>query len=246
MSILAHGLRASAGNTGGVAIEFVGSSAQLYAKSSPTVTASLTSLTGGIASAPQSGDLVITSIGYANRANNDITCTTSGYTEIADLYANDRIDAKFAVFYKVLTSAETTVSFGGTSSTNSDIPVIIYVLRNVNQTTPLDVTPTTETGIDSAIPNCPSITTVTPNAMIVGFGGGASEAGIFNLTAPSGTENFIESDYITILGNFLLRSGAFSYLQETSGTYDPPAFGIIGDDSIRWSSAAVTIAIRPL
>lgn len=244
--MLWHKLQGAGGVGGAAGIEFVGSYGVSNAQSA-SISVSLTSLSGGIATQPSAGDIVIAAVSFVESPDKDITCTTSGYTEVTELYVNGTRDTNMAVFYKVLSSAETVVAFGGTGDTQSNISTIIYVWRGIDQSTPLDATSTTATKTNSGIPDCPSITTVTNNAVVVGFGaagGGGTQPDIFNLTTPSGVSNFIEA--YDSSGDRENTLAAFSYLQETAGSYDPPIFGITnGSDDTDYTSGSVTMALRP-
>jgi hypothetical protein len=239
--MLSHFLRAAAIKpTAG--LEFVG--AVFAAATGTTNTLSLTSLAGGIASAPQSGDIVIGVRCFKMATDQTIECTTAGYVEIAELYANSSNDTQLGIYYKVLSSAETDVTFTNGSSTNGFVGA--YVWRGVNQTTPLDVTSTTATGTTS-IPNCPSITSVTNNSVIIAIGTGSGSIGTGTpnavLTVPSGMTNFSQIRTGASTDNDVV-GGFASYLQETAGAYDPAAFGG-GNSDTRNSFCVVTMALRP-
>jgi len=222
-------------------LTFVG--AVLQETSSNSTTLSLTGLSGGIGTSPQAGDIVIGVRGFKSATDQTIDCTTLGYVEIAELYANSNNDAQLGVYYTVLSSAETDVTF--TNATAGTGFVGAYVWRGVNQSTPLDVTPTTITG-NTSRPNCPSITTVTNNCIIVAIGIGVGSLGTNTLnsvlTVPSGMTNFTAIQTGVGTDNDII-GGFASFLQTTAGAYDPATFGG-GNVSTLNSFCGVTIALR--
>jgi len=233
-------LRAAAGASSGLV--FVGGRG-LEAAATQTPSYTLTTLTGGIASSPSIGDIVIACIAFKSVFNLNITCTTAGYTEVADLFQSDTNSINFAAYYKVLTAADTSVAFNLGVSSRSVFAV--HVWRNQNAS-PLDATTTTTTGANTGVPNSPSITTVTNNAVVIAVGaaaGGASgdPAELDDLTVPSGMINFVTQldDGPTV------AIGIASIVRPTAGAYDPPTFGG-GSSNTANSMAACTIALRPL
>lgn len=239
MSGVIQGLLASISSA--KALTFVGGAgSQLTASTGPSY--SLTSLTGGTDSAPSIGDLVIAVIQINDTTDRDITCTTSGYTEVADLRANNTSgsgdDCQLAVYYKVLAAADTTVafSFGGASLTSR---FVVHVWRNQNST-PLDATTTTATTTTYTSLDAPSITTVTNNAVVIAIGAVADgDSNLTGISVPSGMSNFFST------GGSANRLGMASILRTTAGAYDPPAFGVTGSPGADASTCSATMALRP-
>lgn len=203
-----------------------------------TPTYSLTSLSGGVASAPQAGDIVIACVAFNNSIDRNIQCSTSGYTEVADLYASSGNDCHLGVYYKVLTTAETSVAFNLGVAENAFF--VAHVWRNQNST-PLDVTSTTATSINSGVPNAPAITTATDKAVVIAIGAcaGSSTSTLSSLTVPSGMTNFRTAGQTSFA-----RIGIASSVVATSGSFDPPSFGGGNSSSVN-SFCAVTMALRP-
>ena len=88
-----------------MAIQFVGGRTQTSNTNSPaTFAVSLTLLTGGIATFPSPGDLVL--IAYSEGSTTDLALsgkvTTAGFSLVSELYANDTYDMNMAVFSKVM------------------------------------------------------------------------------------------------------------------------------------------------
>ena len=223
----------------GLPLEFVGGTAVSSSTSTATPSFSLTSLTGGLASAPSVGDIVIACIAFKDTADRNIQCTTSGYTEVADLFANSSNDSHLGVYRKVLTEADTSVAFQLEVARTSRFAV--HVWRNINPT-PLDATRTVVASNSSGVPNAPSITTVTDNAIVIAVGAAAGSSGsaqLSNLTVPSGMENFFQVNASTDS-----CIGIASIARPSAGAYDPPAFGG-GAGATSNSFCAVTLALRP-
>jgi hypothetical protein len=219
-------------------LRFVGG-ASTSSSATQTPSFSLAGLSGGLASSPSSGDIVIACVSFKDATNRNIQCTTSGYTEVADLFANTNANvSQLGVYYKVLSAADTSVAFDIGVSVASYFAVQVW--RGINST-PLDATTTTTTG-GTARPNAPSITTVTSGAVVIAVGAGAGDSvqSLGNLTVPSGMGNFFQTTASTDAS-----IGIASILRTATGAYDPPTFG--GGNAISGvnNSCAATLALRP-
>jgi hypothetical protein len=210
------------------------------------------SLTGGTNSTPQAEDLVVVLFATGtDTSNRDMnvrhnatgTFANADYSEIADLFALDTDSTNLYVGYSFMgaTPATGITLPNGTFSNQDGGAVTIQVWRNVDSVTPLDVDSTTTTITSSGIPDPPSITTVTNNAVII-------------VCAASGHGSGIESFSSSELSNFLTAYGSDnydstvgmgSYLQATVGTFNPAAFTASYADNTDYSAAAVTLALRP-
>lgn len=150
----------------------------------------------------------------------------TGYTTIERSQTGD---LSRYVGYKVMgATPDTTIDLGAASSSGStNGGIVIGAFRNVDTTTPLDVTSTTSTTANSA--DCPAITTVNNGCMILAglVKDGSATSGS---TPPTG---------YTLVGyerseQFNRAAVACWYkLQSTAGTEDPPAgSGMTGDFQI--------------
>lgn len=214
----------------------------------------LTTLTGGIASAPAAGDIVIVGNGHPQPSNADVGVSTAGYTELADLYSNGSIyDTNLSVSYKVMSDPpDTSVTVARNAAAANGTTVnpaisVVHVWRNVDQTTPIDVTTVTATGVDSALPDAAAITPVTAGAVIVVIGASARGDTTPTLfTTPSGFGNSVAGynyNSAQTLPKVILMEAA-SYSAWTSGSYNPAAWtGGESDTGNSW--AAVTLVLRP-
>jgi hypothetical protein len=222
-------------------LAYVGGYTESFVGTTSNKIITLTSLTGGLSTAPEEGDVVIFAFSIGAAFASPISYKINTFTEIANLFANDAGDTILQVGYKVMSvSPDTTVTLtGGTSNTLFGGSVAIQVWRGVNET-PLDVTPTTATQINTVIPNPPAITPVTANSQIIVIAGGVHFAGDSQTYAASYLDNFITSSsndtYDSIIG--------MGNVEWISGTYDPASFTFSGTDSADYSNASVTIALR--
>lgn len=222
-------------------IQYVGGFVTSAAGGTTNVSISLTTLTGGLASAPAAGDLVIVSFA-TNGPLGDITYRITGYTQVADLYSNDTYDTNLQVGYKIMgATPDTTVTItGGSGSSSSPLAATVSVWRNVDAITPLDVNSTTVTILNTAIPNPPAILPLTTGSRIVVVGG----AGHVGSTA-SFTASYL-SNFITIGANGTYDcSIGTGHIAWSAGIYDPAAWTYSTTDSTNNSAAAVTMALRP-
>lgn len=200
---------------------------------------SLTNLTGGTGSAPQTGDLVIIGyqVGTTGGDNYNEQIVTSGYIRHQDLFESEStFNSNLAVYYKFM---------GGTPDTSVDMPetgtlaragaVTIQVFRGVASSI-FDVTTTTAQSDNYGRPDPASITPSSPESLIVVVGG-ASHDSIFtnsqlsNFISTTGTDTYSAS----------IGSGTYTW---TSGSFNPSEYGG-GSISALYAWCAVTMALRP-
>lgn len=212
-----------------MAIQFVGRG------SSTSTPLSLTALTGGIDTAARENDLVVYLLSLAGTTDINLAVTTTGYTEVADLYANDTYDTNISVGYKFM---------GATPDTDIARPagtgyaLIAHVWRGVDTSNPMDVTPTTATGTNTGVPTPPAITPTTAGAIVLCLAGNGT------LSTSAFTSSQL-SNFVTITGlsTYDTTTGVGSFAW-TSGAFTPTAWGG-GSTSTSASYAAVSLALRP-
>jgi hypothetical protein len=217
-------------------LQYVGG-AQASRTTAGNLTISLTSLTGGIGTQPIEGDLVLIAGAYVSTT--DGNPSISGYTEIADLYADGTADVNFGAYYKVMTaSPDTSAVFTNTSTDDSS--AVAHVWRNVNAT-PLDVTTTTATGTGTGRPDPAAITPITPEAVVVILAAGANSSDTETLVAPSGYSNQVSvASFAGSAGISVIAASKYW----SSGEENPgQCTGGSTDAAATW--AAATVAIRP-
>jgi hypothetical protein len=234
---------AAAGNS--AAIQYVGGYAAGFAGSTTGQSVSLTSLTGGIASAPAADDLVIVYYGVSTlSADIAIGVDTAGYTEVAELFQTDLSAANLSVSYKVMGSTpDTTVTVSSSNQITYHRAVAIQVWRGVDKILPLDVARTTATGANSILCNPPSITPSTAGSVIVAGGVGAAGSTNNIVFSSSDLSSFLTAG--SAIGSAYNANIGLGYKTWTSGAFDPAAFTINTSDNTGWSWAAVTLALRP-
>ncbi len=224
------------------AIQYVGGKAVAQAGATSDYAAiSLTDLTGGIGSAPIENDLVLICYGIGSNVNVDVAITTSGYTEITDLYngPGGADQSNLGLFRKFMTSTpDTGVVVTASGNGNHAGSISIHVWRGVNLTTPLDVAHVTASGTATGRPTPPAITPTTSGAVVVCAGVGAVTTGADFTT--SDLSNFV-TEYSPDVYGVTSGLGSFAW---SSGTFTPAAWGgnsVAANDT--W--LAVSIALRP-
>jgi len=221
-------------------IEYVGGSVTAFPGQISTRNISLTSLTGGLASAPSAGDLVIIYFGTASAADRNLV--VENYVEVVELFASGVFDTNLVVAYKFMSGTpDTSLNLvGGTLSSSDSGAVAVQVWRGVNSTTPFDVTEATQTTINTVLCNPPAITPVTPGAIIVAGGVGTHTFGV----ATYSSSNLTGFQTAGANGTYDATVG-LGYHAWTSGSFDPAQFTFSGTDNTNNSWAAVTLALRP-
>lgn len=234
-------------------IQFVGGniSRKAGATSGNTTIALNSGLTGGIASAAQSGDFVLGVYATASTADRSLSITdgSTAYTLIAsELYSNVAVDTNLRCGYKFITG-DTATTFGPTGNSADSGAMAVYVFRGVDTTTPLDVAAQSGTGsVNESNPSVPSgspITPVTYGAFIVSIGAmalvGLSAGDVFN--TPSELV-----DFLRIVGvdtnNVALGIGHKD--DWTSGSFSVPQMVQPNSGTeVAGSYARMNIALRP-
>lgn len=227
-----------------MAIVYVGGQVGSFAgkTSATTVTFSLSNGTGTV---PLAYDLVIVAYGVGS-ASSDRALTIDNPSAVAytlmgtELFQSDTFSSNLRVAYRFMPSTpETSFDLSGTGSIQDAGAYTVHVFRNVDSTTPMDVTVVTASGPDTRLANPDSITPTTPGALIYVVGSASCGTG-GNYTAAYLTDLRVTTQADT--NDVNIASG---YVTWTSGTYDPAAFGAGGTDTTSDSWTAVTAALRP-
>lgn len=223
-----------------MAISYVGGKVVGFPGRTTTNAITLTDLTGGSDTAPRAGDFVLVYYGVSSTTSRAITVDSS-YTNLTKLTASDTYTSNLAVGYKFMgATPDTSVSVSQTFSLDDAGVVIVHVFRDVDATTPLDVTSVANTTANTAICNPNAITPVTAGSWVVAGGVGA-----LNVTNRGYTSSDLTS-FRTVAGNDVncAVAGAGLNTTWTSGAVDPAAFGSSITDSTTFSYCAYTIALR--
>jgi hypothetical protein len=205
-------------------------------------------LVGGVDVSPSQGDIVIVAVGHGDTSSSAPTCsgnTMGAYTGAhAALYSNDTWDTNYRTFYMIQgATPDTTLTIGRANNTTYGGATAVHVWRNVNQATPLDVTPTTVSAANQSASrvDCPAITPTTAGAVIIACGTGMQDTSGGAFTIPSGMINgrTVKTDGSTSDAGTFMASYAW-----TSGEYNPAAV-TGGSTSTSSSFAGATLALRP-
>ena len=215
------------------------------------ITVSLTSLTGGLASAPANGDIIV--VGAAIGARSQLDPTTqirdaagNNYTAIGSgIYANDSFDTNLGAAYKFAGATPDTSVKLANGIANAAYIIMVEVWRGVNTSTPIDVTTVDASGTNTGRPNPGSITPTSASAEVVCFAAGAATEG----SAPTALTSSSFSSFVAVeqqgsTSQASLSCG-FGHYDWTSGVFDPAEFGG-GSTSTSNSWAAKLIALRPI
>lgn len=220
-----------------MALEYVGGASGSGDAADYTV--SLTALSGGIGTAAQADDIVVVVTGFAQLSDLNPGPTTAGYTEVADLYANDNFDTNLSVAYKVMgATPDTSVTVTGSGSGTYGAATVVHVWRGVDTASPLDVSATTATGINGSEIDSPAITPVTAGAVVLTCGLTAGSDAL--RTAPTGYGHAVQAAGAASRPSL----GVVASKAWTAGAEDPGAW-TGGTTSAFNSWAAVTLALRP-
>lgn len=220
----------------GTTPEFVGG----YAQGATSTTISLTSLTGGLASAPAENDIVIvafsqSSLDYLSPSNDVV-----GYTEVTTIKGTDSSFAStLAVFWKKMTATpdtSITLTLAGGIDSGS---VSIQVWRGQDLSTPFPVTATTATGNNTGVVNPPLINLSTSGSQIIVAGAGAYAFG----GVPVMTANDLSNFFTTAHGGAIYAVVGMGSIVSTGGIYDPAAW-TYSNDSTSSAWASVTMALK--
>lgn len=188
----------------------------------------------------QADDLIWACVTSKDDANNDITITSSGYTETHDAYANDTHDTQACAGYKIADGTETSVDFNIVANL-ATARIHVVIARGVNTTTPTDGYASASTFTNGATQVQPDITTSNDNCLIIlmAAASGSTTDTTDVYTAPTGTENFSTQGFNTH------RSAKATYFATSSGTQSTPNFGGGLNGDTETSGICITAAFQP-
>ena len=234
-------LAAAGGGQTTTAIQYVGGKTVAVTPSaSANTTISLTDLTGSPSTALQAGDIVIVSYVVAAIASNGVTSNT--YTTLADITADDTSETSLYVGYKIMgATPDTSVTVTRTSSTSVSGCVAIQAYRYVDEVYPIQQPANTATFLNTVRPTPPTITPWDVNSVAVIVGAGAHTRGNVAYTT-TGLTSFITTGGVDVADDSSIGAG---FRVITSGSYSPNQFGFPQADSTAYSSAGVSIALKP-
>lgn len=225
-------------------IQYVGGRTHSWAgNASGDTTISLSgTLTGGLASSPSAGDVVIVAYSVGSTADRALVIKDPGgvnYPNAVEIYANGTsYDSNLRGAIKYLTAADASVVCGPSGNAADAAAVAIHVWRGVDPSV-FSATTTSATGTGTGQPNPPAITPTDTGAVIVVIGGGAAATGAVYTTAT--LSNFRTVTQVDT-NDAMVGMGSFAW---TSGSYDPAVFGG-GTTGAGDSWTAITVALKPL
>lgn len=231
-----------------MAISVVGTySGTHLATTAQTVAFSLLRNAANVAPTLQQYDIVeVTVVNGATVNRGAGALVPAGYTAChTALWSDDNNDTNLQVSRKEMGSTpDTSVAIPASSATTNGVAYEIRVLRGVDTSNPLDVTPVTTTGISNGQPNAGSITPITPGAAITIHGGSGCGTGAVFI-APAGLST-ATNDYrsSTVATTVDATVGVGIKLDWVSGAFDAAAF-TGGTTAAQDSWCAVAIAWRP-
>lgn len=222
-----------------MAISFVGSAEGSAANGADVTLA----LPGGTTT----DDLVVVAytIGDNDGVNFDMAMVTTGYTEVADLFANDTQDISLGVYWKVMGGTpDTTAAVDGLGGTDAAVAAVCMVFRGVDTTTPMDVTPTTATGINTMHPDPPSVDHSNPAGVwtVIAGASGHTLLGAGTYTFPTG---YITDAIDRGQDDTSDCTVGMGYRTSPADPENPGAMTHSGTDSVAFAWCAATLALRP-
>lgn len=228
-----------------MAIEYVGGvSSSRNGNSNATTTQSLTTLTGGLASQPAAGDLVLVVCVVGSQGRN-ASQAISGYTTIGTQLnpTAATYDTSLQVSYKIMTSTpDTSITIPAQGNVADGQAWAVQVFRGVAPGTIFDVSSVSATGTATGRFDAAAITPSTAGTWIVIAGGGAAATGAA-YTAPSGfATNWVAPAAGADTNDAMAAMGY--YTGWTSGSYNPAAVGG-GTTGATDSWAVWTMALQP-
>ena len=228
-------------------IQFVGAKSVSNIGTASTYAVSLTGLTGGIGTAPATGDVILVLTGWASTTDGTPGVSTAGYTEITELFVNSTSDVNLSASYLVVgATPPTSVTVLSTTSSANTKGTVVAVFRGVDNTTPLDVAATTYTSAGNVLPNFAAITPVSTYAagVVMFFTAYNSSISLALSTPPAG---------YTACGSFTSPTGTQWLLggigwkgKLAANTLEDPAYwSVVNGTAAAFSVAGVTLALRP-
>jgi hypothetical protein len=236
-------LAAAGGGQITTAIEYVGGkTVSITPSTTSNTTISLTDLTGSPSPSLQAGDIVIVSYTISVASSSRANVTSSGYTTLVSLQANDTIDTNLYIGYKIMgATPDTSVTVTPTSSTDISGCVAIQAYRNVDEVYPIQQPANKATFTGTVRPTPPTITPWDADSVAVIVGAGGHNRGNVSYTT-TGLTNFISIGGTDTSQDASIGAG-FRVIQ--SGSYSPNRFNFPQADNSTYSSAGASIALKP-
>lgn len=238
-------LAAAGGGQTTTAIQYVGGkTVSITPSGSSNTTISLTDLTGSPNPSLQAGDIVIVSyvIGSGGTTYRDPNVASNTYTALATVFSNDTSDTSLYSGYKIMgATPDTSVTVTPTTNINFSGVVAIQAYRYCDSNFPIQQPANTATFTSTVRPTPPTITPWDNDSVAVIVGAGAHNRGNVAYTT-TGLTSFITSGSTDTPDDSSIGMG-FRVIQ--SGSYSPNRFGFPQADGTAYSSAGISIALKP-
>lgn len=207
---------------GGGSISYVGGLSGGITSSAFNAGISLTSLAGGLGSAPAAGDLVVVSTALSATSGVSEAQEPTGYTKLYSAQSTDTNNCRLSVYYKFMPSTPETSFLLGSSSGNQQA-YAVQVFRGVSQAASITSTGASATGTGDGAANPPSVTPSAAGSWVV-VGGAAARISATAFTAPTGFASGFQS-HLQSAGSPGVRVGLGHKSDWTSGAVNADAFG---------------------
>lgn len=229
-----------------MALQYVGGTSGSGTTTGYTVSLSGT-LTGGIASSPAVGDIVLVCSAFGNTAASapEVSGNISGaYTALqAASHVNDTWDTEFLAAYKVMAgTADSTLTITRATNAAYGGATVVHVWRGQSTTAPINQNATTATTTNASRGNPPAVTSSVDNGVAIAFGAGTQTTAGAAFTVSAGMSNAVSvnADGTTADIGVWIASNTV-----TNGVAYDPAAWTGGTTSTSCSAAAKTIVLAP-
>ena len=210
-----------------------------------SVNVSLTTLSGGVASEPREGDIVIVAIGISG--STDRSYRISGYTQISDQFQTDTYGINLQVGWKVMgPTPDTFVTITGhTGDINDSLVVAAMVFAGVDTTSPLNSAVEESATADTVVPTAPQVTLTAGvrSAVIAVYAGGHNE-GTDSYTEDSATHSF---EHFISVGNNDITDASIAmgyFTKDVAAAFQTPNVSFTDSDNVGYSSCSCGFAIK--
>jgi len=206
-------------------------------------------LTGGIGTSPQEGDIVVVFSGFANTASSApaVSGNSSGAYQAATAaqHVNDTWDTEFRSFYqKMGATPDTTLTITRATNTAYGGATVVQVWRGCDPTNPFIGAATPASGTNGAALNPPAYNpAVTDSIIIAGGAGTMPSAGTAGYTGISGMSNTVTRYGDGTTADISVIMASYEY---AGASYDPATATGGTQNSTSSSWAGVTLALRPV
>jgi len=191
------------------------------------------------------GDTVIVLYGLCSSNESNPAFSISGYTSIGTAFADDSRQSTIQAGRKVMTaSPDTSITLTQpTSWLTHGWGCLVFALRGVDASTPIDVSATTNTVTNDQDIIPADITPVTDGAMLIVAACAATIYSSGTYTTADTLYNFTETGAFDSLEGYL----SAGVRPAQAAAFSPAEFVHSADDSVRTSHSAtsITIALRP-